>query len=150
MGLSPWLTEHWLDLIQSVGIVVGLLFSAYTTWKDVRARRVGNSIAITDQYRQIWKELYQRPELSRVLAKDADLNNQRISEQEELFVKMVLLHMSTVYRAMQHGEFVKLDGWRKDMQEFLSLPIPKAVWKDIRQFQDDDFAAFLDAGILAR
>lgn len=148
MGVSAWVAQHWLDLLQTIGIVGGLVFSAYTTWKDERARRIGNSIAITEQYRQIWKELYERPELSRVLAKDADAKKQPVSDQEELFVRTLVLHLGTVYRAMKHSEFVKLEGLRKDVQEFLSLPIPKAVWNNIKRFQDRDFVAFLDASML--
>ena len=148
MGALPWLTEHWLDLAQTVGIVGGLLFSAYTTWKDERARRVGNSIAITEQYREIWKELHERPGLARVLAKEVNPQKQPVSVQEELFVKTLLLHLGTVYRAMRYSEFVKLDGLRKDVQEFLSLPIPKAVWENMKAFQDGDFAGFVEASLV--
>jgi plasmid maintenance system killer protein len=147
MGVSTWVAQHWLDLAQTVGIVGGLLFSAYVTWKDERARRVGNSIAITEQYRQIWKELYERAELSRVLAKDADVQKQPVSNQEELFVKTLVLHLGTVYRAMKHSEFVELEGLRKDVREFFSLPIPGAVWQLIKSFQDREFVKFVEASL---
>ena len=143
MEVSPWFADHWFDLLQTVGIVGGLLFTAYATWKDERARRIGNSIAITEQYRQIWKELYERAELSRVLAKDADVKKQPVSIQEELFVKTLVLHLGTVYRAMNHSEFVKLEGLRRDVREFFTLPIPREVWQRVKSFQDEDFVQFV-------
>src|ERR1017187_7372272 len=132
MGLPTWGAQHWLDLLQSVGIVGGLLFTAYTTWKDERARRIGNSIAIAGQYREIWKEMYDHAELSRVLAKDADVKKQPISVREEVFVKTLVLHLATVFRALKYGEFAKLEGLRKDVREFFLLPIPHEVWQRIK------------------
>jgi hypothetical protein len=143
MGFPTWGAQLWIDLLQTVGIVGGLLFTAYATWKDERARRIGNSIAITEQYRQIWKELYERAELSRVLAKDADVEKQPVSVQEELFVKTLVLHLGTVYRAMKHSEFVKLEGLRRDVREFFTLPIPREVWQRVKSFQDKDFVEFV-------
>jgi len=141
---ANWITGHWLDLLQSLGIVGGLLFSAYTTRKDERARRISNSIAINEQYRQIWNEMYNHPELSRVLAKDANVRQTPVSRQEELFVTTLILHLSTVYRAMKHGEFVNLEGLQKDVAEFFSLPIPRAVWNKIKKFQDENFMRFIE------
>lgn len=145
MGYQLWITEHWFDLLQTLGIVGSLLLAAYATRKDERARRIGNSIAISEQYRQIWKELYDRPKLSRALDKDVDLEKKPISGQEELFVTMLISHLSTVFRAMKHGEFVKLEGLQNDVREFFALPIPKAVWEKLRPFQDANFAKFIEA-----
>jgi len=145
MALVFWLQEHWFDLFQTVGIIGSLLLAAYTTRKDERARRIGNSITISEQYRQIWKELYARPELARVLSDHIELDKQPISSAEELFVNMLILHLGTVYRAMREGMFVKLEGLQKDVGEFFAMPIPKAVWKKARPLQDRDFAEFIES-----
>jgi len=141
---ANWITGHWLDVLQSLGIVGGLLFSAYTTRKDERARRISNSIAINEQYRQIWNTMYEHPELSRVLAKSVNVDKAPVSHQEELFVTTLILHLSTVYRAMKHGEFVNLEGLQKDVAEFFLLPIPRAVWENIKPFQDGNFVRFIE------
>jgi len=144
MGAQNWVAENWFGLLQTVGIVGSLLLAAYTTRKDERARRVGNSIAVNEQYRQIWRQLFEHPKLSRVLAKDIDLEKEPVSTEEELFVTMLIQHLSTVYRATKHGEFVKLEGLQRDVEESFSLPIPKAVWEKIKPFQDKDFVAFVE------
>lgn len=145
MALVFWFQEHWFDLFQTVGIIGSLLFTGYTTQKDERARRIGNSIAINEQYREIWKELYVRPELSRVLSDHVELDKQPVSAEEELFVHMLILHLGTVYRAIKEGMFVKLEGLQKDVGEFFALPIPKAVWKKAKPLQDRDFVEFIES-----
>ena len=82
MEASQWIGQHWFDLVQSVGIIASLLFSAYTTRKDERARRIGNLIAVNDEYRHIWREFYGQPGLSRVLKHDVDLGREPISDEE--------------------------------------------------------------------
>lgn len=141
---ASWLAVHWLDLLQSIGIIGGLLLTSYVAWKDTEARRVANSIAINEQYRQIWRELYDHPELSRVLQKRVDLKQEPISLSEELFVTTLILHLGTVVRATKRGEFVQLEGLRKDVKEFFALTIPRNIWGKIKAFQDSEFVAFID------
>lgn len=148
MGALSWITEHWFDLLQTVGIVGGLVFTAYTTHKDEKARRIGNLIAIAGQNQEIWKAVYDRPKLSRVLERDVNLRKQSISDEEGLFVKMLILHLDTVYRAMRAGMFVNLEGLRKDIKEFFSWPIPKAIWEKIKPFQNEDFVRFVEACLI--
>jgi hypothetical protein len=145
MGTLPWIAEHWFDLFQTVGIVGGLLFTGLTVRKDERARKIANSIAINEQHRQIWKELYAYPELSRVMMPDRNLEQEPASEREELFVNTLIAHLSTAYRAMKYDEFVRLEGLAKDVKAFFSLPIPKGTWERVREFHDKDFVCFIEA-----
>jgi hypothetical protein len=142
MGVTNWVTEHWFDFFQTIGIIASFLVAAYATWKNERARRIGNSIAINDQYRNIWKDIYEYPELARVLDPEADAED--ISIGEELFVTTLISHLSTVFRAVKQGEFVKLEGLKKDVLEFFVLPIPKTVWHKLKQFQDEKFVVYID------
>lgn len=147
MGATQWIAEHWFDLLQTVGIVGSLLLATYTTRKDERARRIGNSIAINEQYREIWKEVFQHPKLGRVIAKDADVAKQPVSVEEELFVTMIITHLSTIFRAWKHGEFVELEGLQKDVQGFFTLPIPKIVWEEFKPVQDRRFVVFVEKSL---
>src|SRR5438034_661476 len=113
MEIWHWIGEHWFELLQTVGIISGFLFTCYTIRRDDRARRISNLIAVKQQYREIWTELYKRPQLFRVLKKNVDLHEQPISDEEWLFVKMLILHLDAVHRAMKAGMFVTLEGLRK-------------------------------------
>jgi len=144
MEISPWLAQHWLDLLQTFGIVGGLVFTGWSMRRDERARKIGNLIDIKQQYREIWEQLYDWPELFRVLKPDANLNEQPISDTERLFVKLLILHLDTVHRAIEDGLFVELKGIQDDIRDFITLPIPKAVWEKMKRFQNSDFVAFID------
>ena len=133
-----------MDLAQTVGIIGGLLFTAHAIRRDEKARAITNTIAINEQYSQIWHEFYERPELARILKRDVDLNQQPVSNDETLFVKTLLLHLDTVHRAMEAGLFIKIKGLQSDIRFFLSLPIPKAVWEKIKPFQDGEFVTFVE------
>lgn len=144
MGILSWAAKHWFDLLQSVGIIGSLLFTAFAVRKGEEARKIGNSIAINEQHREIWEQLYAHPELSRVMIKERSLEREPATEREELFVNTLIVHLSTAYRAMQRDEFVRLEGLEKDVKTFFALPIPKAVWKRVRPFHDKDFVEFIE------
>jgi len=40
---------------------------------------------------------------------------------------------------------VKVEGLRRDIAQFLSLPIPREVWEKIKVLQNDDFVAFVES-----
>ena len=142
--MVAWLAENWFDLAQTVGIIGGLLFTAHAIHRDEKARAITNTIAINEQYSQIWREFYERPELARILKTNVDLNQKPISNNEALFVKTLLLHLDVVRRTIKAGIFVKIQGLQKDIRDFLTLPIPKSVWGKIKPFQDQDFVTFVE------
>ena len=144
MDILPWLGQHWLDLVESAGIVGGLVFTGITVRKDDRAREIDTLISVEEQYKEIWMALYERPQLSRVLKPDLDLSRRPVNDEEGLFVKLLLLHLDTVHRAMEAGMFVEIQGLHQDIRSFLSLPIPSAVWKQIKPFQQKEFADFIE------
>jgi hypothetical protein len=142
-----WLEQYWFDLLQTLGIVGGLFFTAYTIWKEERTRQISNLIAIKGEYREIWKEVYLRPELSRVFDRNVDLHNKPISTEEQLFVKLLILHLDTVHRMMKSKMFVTLKGLRTDVKEFFAAPIPRAIWEKLKPLQDDDFVEFIERNL---
>jgi len=145
MGVVDWAAHHWLDLLQSAGIIGGLFFTAISLRIDARVRRVANLLTLTGHHRDIWTQLYRRPQLARILDSKADLDKIPVTDEEELFVLLLVLHLSGVQEAMKQGMFVAPDGLRKDIQRFFSRPIPKAVWARIRLLQDQDFVRFVEA-----
>jgi plasmid maintenance system killer protein len=144
MGTS-WISEHWFDLFQTIGIAGSFFFTAVTLQKDGLARRVGNSIAMNGQYQIIQRELIRNPQLKRVFDAKADIESNPISIEEEAFVKMTIAQLSTAYRAMKHGEFVELEELEQDVRGFFGLPIPKAVWEKFSSVQNNDFIDFVDS-----
>ena len=58
---------------------------------------------------------------------------------------MVIQHLGSMYYAMSDQLVVKLEGMRRDIAQFLSLPIPRDVWEKIKVYQNDDFVAFMES-----
>jgi hypothetical protein len=150
MVVFQWLSAHWFDCLQIIGLVGGLLLTAYTIHKDARARQISNLIALNQRHDDIWRTFYERPQLSRVLEHGVDLSKQPISDEESLFVTMLFLHLDTVRRTAKAGMFIEIRGIRNDLRSFIKLPIPSAVWEKLKPFQDEDFVAFVDGCLDSR
>ncbi|SRR5258706_7426685 len=145
MGLFKWFAENWFVLLQSAGIIGSLLFTAASLREDAKARRISNLITITDHHREIWTQLYGRPDLARVLDPRANLERYPVRNEEDVFINLLILHLSSAHHAMKEGMFLKPEGLRKDIDWFFSLPIPKAVWHRSKAFQDKAFVDFIEA-----
>jgi hypothetical protein len=108
---------------------------------------VANLLAITANYREVWKEFFRSPELVRVIEPSADVAKQPVTPAEEFFVNMVISHTSSVYEALKHELVIKQEGLRRDVRLFFSLPVPKAVWTKTKLLQNQDFAAFIESSL---
>jgi hypothetical protein len=145
MGLSQWLAGQYITVIETASAVGGLLLTAYTIRKDTKERRLSNRISLSQRHGDIWKEFYERPGLSRVLKPGVDLKSGPVSEEERLFVKLLILHLDTVHQATRGGMLTKVEGLTKDVREFFSLPIPAAVWQKMKPYQNQDFVSFIES-----
>lgn len=143
MEVLHWVANHWFELLQTF-LGGGIVFFAYSIRKDTRARRITNLIAINGERREAWEKIYEYPELERVLSKDANIKERPVSTGEELFVTSLILHLNTAYQAMNHGEFITLEGLQRDVQDFFSLPIPRSVWEQNKRLQNSDFVEFVE------
>lgn len=144
-SMAEWLIANWFTLLSAVGVIGGLFFTAFSLRSETKTRRIGNLLTITANHRELWKECIRRLELRRVLDASPDLAKQPITRAEELFVTMVVLHISSVYHALNDELVVKLEGLRRDVAQFMSLPIPRAIWDKVKVVQNDDFVAFVEA-----
>lgn len=145
--MAEWLTENWFNLLSSTGIIGGLCFTAVSLRSETKTRRVANLLTITANYRDIWKEFFHSPKLSRVIDPRADVVKKPVTSEEELFVGLVISHVNSVFYATNDELVVKWEGLRRDVGQFLSLPIPKAVWHKTKPLQNQDFAAFIESSL---
>ena len=140
-----WVLENWFELLSAIGIVGGLFFTAFSLRSETKTRRIANLLAITSNHREVWKEFLRHPELASVFDPSADVSKHPVTRHEQMFVELVILHTSSVYYAMKDELVVKLEGLRRDVSQFLSLPIPSAIWDRIKLVQNDDFVAFIES-----
>ena len=139
-----WIAENWLTALNAVGVVGGLGFTAASFRSEARTRRIANLLTITKNHRDIWSDFYRRPELSRVLDASANLTKQPVTREEEIFVNLIILHTSSAFYALKDELVTKLEGLRRDVRWFFSLPVPIAVWEHVKVFQNAAFVAFIE------
>jgi len=140
-----WIADNWVNLLNAVGVVGGLLFTATSLRAGAKTQRIANLLTITTNHREIWKHFSSRSELARVLDPAADVTAKPVTPDEAEFVNFVILHLSSAYYAMKDGIVIKLEGLRRDVCSFFSLPLPHAVWEKSRIFQNDDFIEFVES-----
>ena len=83
MGVGEWISQNWFDLFSSVGITGGLWFTAVSLHSETKTRRIANLLAVTANYREVWKEFFRSPELARVIEPSADVAKQPVTPAEE-------------------------------------------------------------------
>ena len=145
MGLGRWFSQNWFELFSAIGVIAGLWFTAFSLRSETKTRRVANLLTITANHREIWKVFLNDPDLRRILDASADLVEQPITRDEEVFATMVILHVGSVYYAMKDELVVKLEGLRRDVSQFISLPLPRAVWEKVKLVQNDEFVDFVES-----
>lgn len=145
MEAGDWLSQNWFNLLSSVGIIAGLWFTAFTLRSDAKTRRVANLLTIVTNHREIWKVFLNDKSLERIRDASADTVKTPVTDAERIFVNMVIQHLGSMYYAMSDQLVVKVEGMRRDIAQFLSLPVPRNVWEKIKVYQNDDFAAFVES-----
>jgi len=145
MGTGEWLANNLFALLGALCGVGSLWFTAISLRSETKTRRVANLLTITANHREVWKAFLTDKDLARVRDASADTTKQPVTDAERVFVTFVILHMSSVFYAMSDQLVVKVEGLRRDIAQFLSLPIPAEVWGKIKVFQNDDFIAFVES-----
>ena len=89
MGGFRWIAENWVTALNTVGVVGGLFFTAFSLHSESKTRRFANLLTITKNHRNIWADFYRNPGLARVLDTTADLSKNSVTREEEIFVNLV-------------------------------------------------------------
>ena len=145
MEFWAWLANNSFNLLSAVGVIGSLLFTAISLRSATQTQRIANLLSITANHREVWKVFLNHRELVRVRDASADMAEQPITQAERVFVNMVIQHINSVYYAMSDQLVVKVEGLRRDVAQFFSLPIPREVWERIQVLQNDDFVAVVES-----
>jgi hypothetical protein len=140
-----WLASHWYEALEGIGIIAALVYHAHVMRWDEKSTRITNLLTLTREHRELWTELYRRPELARVLDAKADLKATPVMGNEALFVGLLVTHLSATYQAMRHGVSIEMEGLCADVRAFFMLPIPHALWPESKPLQNRDFVAFVES-----
>jgi len=143
---EPMIT--FLEALETISIVVGLLYTAWSIRSNTRAHQISTLLSLTETHRTIWRELLQSRDLKRIMAHVVNLSQTPLTEKERMFLSFVVLHMHASFRAIRSGMVPKPEFFQKDVADLLSHPIPNAVWKELAPYQNRDFVKFVEEAIL--
>jgi hypothetical protein len=142
--MGSWLSGNWFTLLSAIGIVGSLLFTAISLQSESKTRRIANLLILTKNHRELWSLILNHSSLKRVLDASAGLMKRPATVGERLFINMLIQHLGSAYEAIKTGLAIKPDGLSQDVQWFFGLPIPKAIWEEVKHLQNDDFVAFVE------
>jgi len=139
-----WIAHNWFAFAQTGLLASGLFLIGIAILLEARARRVANLIKLTQQHRDLWERMYSQPELDRIIDPNADIAKTGVTAEEEIFASFIILHLSTTYFAIRSGFFQKPTALGRDIEDFFSLPVPRAVWEKLKNFQEPRFVSFVE------
>ena len=73
-----------------------------------------------------------------------DLSKHPVTLDEEIFINLVIQHLSSVYHALRYELAIEPEGLRRDVRGFFSLPLPQAVWEQVKVLQNAAFVQFVE------
>lgn len=142
------LGAYWFQLLQSVGIVGGLLLNARAQRAAAKAQRVTTSFQLTKYQRDLYETLSSRSDLIRFFQDRVDLATAPLTDPELRFTVSAILHLELAFEAVKAG-MVRIEGLNADAARFINRSIPTAVWLEVRQVQNRDFRDWLDSHMIS-
>jgi len=143
-GILSWIQNNWAAFFGAVCGIGSLWFTGAYFREDSKNRLVSNLLAIEERNRALWGEAQQRSDLKRIFSDKADVLEQPISTEEDVFLKRVVLRFETgwrIERVLNRGE---MDLLARDVGEFFRLPIPRAAWEKTKAFRNPRFVQFVE------
>ena len=144
LTIASWIAQNWFDAAQTGGILAGLVFTALALRDTQQAQRITNLFTLTQYQRELYGDLFNRHELRRIFRDDVDLEIHPVTEDERLFLTLVILHLSLALTAMRLKAIIPIEGLERDLAEMFSKPIPRTVWGEVRLVQNRDVQELLD------
>jgi hypothetical protein len=139
-----WTRENWFSLVQSVGIVGGLLFTARSLRITQRESRVANTLELAQHHRELWADAHRRPDLARLFDPNANLSATPPSVAEREFLEVAIYHFATCFELATNAKLVSEAALEMDARAFFSRPLPLVVWNDSRASRDPRFVDFIE------
>ena len=140
-----WISAHWLPVLQATGIVGSLVFTGCSLRLNTRVQKVQTLINLTQQHRSLWLKSLDSPKLQEILSEDPLERPVSITRDQKIFVNLLLLHLTSTLFAVRKGVVEKPAGLDADIREFLSLPVPRAVWEEYKPMRDKDTLRYVDS-----
>jgi len=124
---------------------IGLILNAIATFKGISSRKISNYQEIIKSHRDLWKLTLDNPQkYSRLFNRDIDLLKDPITYEENRFINLLLLHMTSGFYFSKGSDLIEVEMMKHDIDDFLSYPIQKEVWNNSKHYFNQDFRSFVE------
>lgn len=139
-----WEQDVVVAVLQGGSVGLGLLLTACSIREGTKARQIENLIRITEAHRALWTYHLERPDMHRVMSREANLERVPLSDEEELFVMLLVNHLIVTFQANKLGQYRYPMMLEADIRDFFTRPVPAAAWERIKRFQEPGFIRFVE------
>jgi len=129
--------------LESIGILAGLIFSSLALKESWRHRKTDSILGLY-QAGHTLRELITSDKAIRVLDPNANPINSPPTPSEILAVSAYFQHTFCSWCLARDYPEIWNDGIVRDIEHFLSHPLPSAVYPTLRPFLDSTFMRFID------
>lgn len=144
---DTWAEVNWFNVIQTVGILGGILLAASAANREAKAREIQNLLTIAEHHREVWAELLSSPELKRILQPNANVVTEPPTSREEASVNLVIVQYLKAWRIAKFGGLLSLKELAVDAGAFMALPLPHAVWENTKKYRNQRFVRFVEKAL---
>jgi hypothetical protein len=137
--------SDWFTLVQTVGIIASLLFTAYELRRNRASCIAANEIKLIELHRDLWRMTIDQPSLMRPFGHDLKPDELKLSIAESRFVNLLFLHISGAFRLTEAGEVRRTGDFRGDLKELLARPAIRNFWEANQRYHDARFVAFVNS-----
>jgi len=142
--MLDFLQQNWFNFIQTIFLLLGF-YLAYITYKDDKhSQQLNHLLSLNRNHQKIWNEVAQNTKLLKSLNRKPT-KKKPITTDEYYFVRQLVFHLYTTYSAIQLGQMEFNKGIENDIRDYFSRPIPRQIWKELRDYQDDEFVVFIES-----
>lgn len=137
---------------KTIGIIGGLIISSialflnfFSTLRNIKSQKISNYQEITKSHRDLWKLTIDNDQkYKRLLEYDINILDTPPTYSERKFVQLVFLHMTSAFYFAKYSHMLEIEKMAMDFDEFLSMPIPRVIWRDAKKYYNSDFVRFVD------
>lgn len=132
-------------IIVIILVLLALFLIVIALFRLISIKKVENYQEIIKSHRDLWKMTINTPEkFKRVIELDVDINNEPLSYEEQRFIHLILLHMTSAFNYSSNNSMVKIEKLKADFVDFLTYPLPRIVWSEARSFFNKKFVDFIE------
>lgn len=141
---AGWLEHNWFSFLQCIGIVGGLLFTAFSLREHTKSRKTSIYLSLVEQHRELWSEVHQRADLKRVLSHEADFLAMPMTSAEREFLNVAIVHFNTGWLLSRETSLLSKAAMKHDVRSFFNLPLARSVWNDTKTSRDPAFVKYVE------